>query len=110
MKLFRSHDLDAVLVGEIKIAVGIDLPAQSDLQGVAFLDQSFLDGIFHRSAVGMRTAEVAAPGIAVGIKLNKRQPDQSACEWRGGWAGEWNDRRRRRLTARRRETRRPVVP
>ena len=71
MKFFRSHNLDAVLAGEIKVVFGIDLPAQSHLQRVALLDQAFFDGILHRRAVRMRTAEVAAPGVAMGIELNE---------------------------------------
>ncbi len=54
-----------------KSPLGINLAAQSDLQCVAFFDQSFLDGILHRRAVRMRTAEVSAPGVPVGIELNK---------------------------------------
>src|ERR1700690_672968 len=71
MKLFRGHNLDAVLVGKIKVAVGINLAAQTDLKGMAFFNQSFLDGILHRGAVRMRTAEVPAPGVPMSIELNK---------------------------------------
>ena len=61
-----------MLVGEIKVALGINLAAQSDLQRVTLFNQSFLDGILHGRAVRMRTAEVPAPGVAVGIELDKR--------------------------------------
>ena len=36
MKFFRSHNLDAVLAGEIKVGLGINLAAQSHLQRVPF--------------------------------------------------------------------------
>ena len=61
-----------MLVGEIKVVLGINLAAQSDLQGMTFFDQSFLDGILHRRAVRMRTAEVSAPCVTMGVELNKR--------------------------------------
>ena len=110
MKLFRSHDLDAVLVGKIKVVFGINLAAQSDLKCITFFDQSFLDGILHRRAVGMRTAEVSAPGVAVGIELNER--NRAEVFMNGAKDGQKNgmiaadaDRSRAR-----REARRPVAP
>ena len=61
-----------MLACELKIIFGVNLAAQADLQRTAGFEQAFFHCILHGCAVRVRAAEVASPGVAVSIKLNKR--------------------------------------
>ena len=72
MKFVRGNDAEFVLPSKIEIVFRIDLPAQADLQNAAFEQQSLFDRPPNRSAVRMRTAEISAPRIVVGVELDQR--------------------------------------
>src|SRR5436309_2736303 len=56
---------------KVEVFFAVNLAPQSDLQSPSLFDQAFFNGVLHRSAVGVRAAEVAAPGIAVSVELHE---------------------------------------
>src|SRR5579862_508087 len=71
VEFLGSDDRNVVLLGKVEVVLRVHLPTQTYLHCKTFLDQSFLDRVLYGRAVGMGTAKVAAPRVAMIIELDK---------------------------------------